>query len=59
MEHFALLMLFGVRVREVAALTEGSVWLPALRLLLIDSTLPASTRADLAESLLVEAADLP
>lgn len=44
MEIFAVLMLMGVRVREVCNLDEESVWLPSLRLLLIDAAMSAEER---------------
>lgn len=44
MEMFATLMMLGVRVREVCALAEGSLWLPSERLLLVDSELTTHER---------------
>lgn len=58
MEGFALLMLLGIRVREVPDLAEGNVWLPEDRLLFIDSTLSCADRAELADELLASAAAL-
>jgi hypothetical protein len=44
-------------VREVAALKEGSIWMPRRRLLLIDATMDETERASLAEHMVVRAAD--
>lgn len=56
MEAFAALMLLGVRVREVRNLDEQVVWLPHLRLLLIDSELSECRRQRAASQLIGEAA---
>lgn len=58
MEEFAVLMLLGVRVREVSGLDEGHLWLPRRRLLLVDSALPRWERRDIVDWLIVEAAEL-
>ncbi len=58
MESFALLMLLGVRVREVCDLDEGNVWLPEDRLLFIDSAMSHPRREALAQALLAEASSL-
>lgn len=39
MEDFAVLMLFGVRVREVHDLEEGAVFLPESALLFVDDAM--------------------
>ncbi len=44
MEQFAVLMLLGVRVREVRDLTEGSVFVEDANLLLVDDRLEQSER---------------
>lgn len=56
METFALLMVLGVRVREVWDLKEGHVWLPDARLLIIDRHLPRADRERLADLLLAQSA---
>ncbi len=56
MEDFALLMLLGVRVREVRGLAEQHVWLPEDKLLFIDADLPQHLRSELTSLLLADAA---
>lgn len=56
MEAFALLMVLGVRVREVRDLAEESLWLPDDKILFIDSSLSVSRRHRLVELLLADAA---
>jgi len=56
MEPFATLMLMGTRVREVVDLAEGSVWMPAKRLLLIDCSLSAIERERVVDRWMVTAA---
>lgn len=58
MEEFAVLMLLGVRVREVSGLDEGHLWLPRRRLLLVDAALPRDDRIELTDWLITEATDL-
>lgn len=55
MEMFATLMMLGVRVREVVDLEEGSVWVPAKRLLLIDQGLTKDERERVTDRWLVTA----
>lgn len=56
MEDFAVLMLLGVRVREVIDLAEQHIWLPDDRLLLIDAGLSHHQRSELASHLTPAAA---
>lgn len=56
METFALLMVLGVRVREVRDLEEGHIWLPDDLLLFIDLSLHRADREVLASLLIAEAA---
>ncbi len=44
MEQFAVLMLLGVRVREVHDLAEGSVFFAAQNLLFVDDRLDCAKR---------------
>lgn len=55
MEAFGILMMLGVRVREVHRLDEGAVWLPRRRLLLIDAGLSEAQRAEAAAAFLPDA----
>lgn len=57
MEEFGLLMLLGVRVREVRNLEEGHIWLPRRRLLLVDSELGSAEREELTSWLISAAAE--
>ncbi len=44
MEPFAILMMLGVRVREVRDLAEGAVWVPSIRLLVVDAFMSPADR---------------
>ena len=44
MEQFAVLMLLGVRVREVHNLAEGSMFIASVNLLLVDDRLDSAAR---------------
>lgn len=57
MESLAPLMMLGIRVREVHRLTEGHIWLPEDRLLLIDAALTPRARSELASLLLASGAE--
>lgn len=55
LDEFGLLMMLGVRVREVADLDEEAIWVPRHRLLLIDAGISRSKRTEVAELFLVDA----
>lgn len=55
MEEFALLMLLGVRVREVRDLDEGAIYVATHKLLIIDVSLTSRQRREAAEMYLSEA----
>lgn len=59
MEAFAALMMLGVRVREVADLSEQAVWMPRELLLIIDQGLSGPERERVADRVLPKAAQVP